>query len=245
MFKKYLALPFLMLVLVAGLAACNNDEDQENNEDNGDNTSEIAPDEVVATVNDEEILAEEWLMLSDSIAQQQMMQLQQSGINPESEEAQQYIKQIESGAEEQALEQLIQQEAVLQEAKTTEFTVKSEDIEAQYEETKAQFDTEEAFETALENNSLTKESYKESIEEQLLTQNYLDENMDSVEVADKEVQEAYDEYKANQEKQGGEVQAFEDLEEQIRNSLKSEKENKQIQEIVQTVMDDADIERLI
>ncbi|MGM0436286.1 MAG: hypothetical protein ACQEQA_04475, partial [Bacillota bacterium] len=104
MFKKFLALPFLMLVLVVGLAACNSDEDQEDNEDSGDNTSEIAPDEVVATVNDEEILAEEWLMLSDSIASQQMMQLQQSGIDPESEEAQQYIEQIEQGAEDQALE---------------------------------------------------------------------------------------------------------------------------------------------
>ncbi len=245
MFKKYFALPFLMLVLVAGLAACNDDEDQEENNDNEDTTSEIAPDEVVATVNDEEILAEEWLMLSDSIAQQQMMQLQQAGINPESEEGKEYVEQIEKGAEDQALEQLIQQEAILQKAKTADFTVDSEDIDAKYEETKGQFETEEAFETALENNSLTKESYKESIEEQLLTQNYLDENMDSVEVSNEDVQKAYDEYKTRQENQGGDVQAFEDVEQQIRESLKSEEENKQIQKIIQSVMDETDVERLI
>ena len=245
MFKKYFALPFLMLVLVAGLAACNDDEDQEENNDNEDTTSEIAPDEVVATVNDEEILAEEWLMLSDSIAQQQMMQLQQAGINPESEEGKEYVEQIEKGAEDQALEQLIQQEAILQKAKTADFTVDSEDIDAKYEETKGQFETEEAFETALENNSLTKESYKESIEEQLLTQNYLDENMDSVEVSNEDVQKAYDEYKTRQENQGGDVQAFEDVEQQIRESLKREEENRQIQKIIQSVMDETDVERLI
>lgn len=245
MFKKFLALPILMLVLVVGLAACNGDEDQDDTEDNGENTSEIDPSEPVATVNDEEILAEEWQMLSNSIASQQMMQLQQSGIDPESEEGKKYIEQIESGAEEQALEQLIQQEAILQEAENTDFTVESDAIDAQYEETKNQFESQEEFETALENNSLTKESYKESIEEQLLTQNYLDDNMDSIEVTDEEVQEAYDEYKANQEAQGGEPEAFEDIEQQLRDSLKREEENKQIQDIVQTVMDDAEIERLI
>lgn len=238
MFKKFLALPFLMLVATLGLAACNSDEPTEQEEPEEEKT-------VVALVNEEELYEKDWKMLADSMASQQLMQLRQMGIDPDSEEAAQYVEQIESSAEESALEQLIQQEAILQEAKANDFEAEKDTIDTQFENTKSQFETEEAFNTALEDNNLTVESYRESIEEQLVTQAYLEDNMDPVELSDEEIETAYDEYVASNEEQEQEPESFEDVESQLTEQLKQEKENAQIQEIVEGVMDEADIERMV
>jgi|AntRauTorckE6833_2_1112554.scaffolds.fasta_scaffold02625_6 hypothetical protein len=247
MFKKFLA-GILMLTLVLGLTACN-DEPEENStptdQETGDTTSEMDPDEPVALVNGEEILAKEWQMMSDSIASQQFTQMQQMGINPQSEKGKQYVKEIETRADDMALEQLIQQEAVLQEAQNNHYSVESETVQTKFAETKAKFDTVEAFENALEQNDFTAETYRESIEKQLLTQQYLDDKMEPVELTDEQVKVAYEEYKTKTEEQSQELKSFEELKDPLREKLIKDHKNAQIQTIVQTVMDTANIERLI
>jgi len=69
--------------------------------------------------------------------------------------------------------------------------------------------------------------------------------MEPVELTDEQVKVAYEEYKTKTEEQSQELKSFEELKDPLREKLIKDHKNAQIQTIVQTVMDTANIERLI
>ena len=232
--KKLIVLATLLLFTFA-LSACGESE------------------KVVAIVNDVEIYESDVDASVDLMA----VQYQQYGLDFESEQGQTMLPAIRN----QALENLIQQEVLLQAAKNAGFSVSDETIDAEIENTKAHFSTDEDYEEALENAGLTHESYRI----QLVIGEFFESEIVVKEVSEEEIQALYDEalehYEAEKEaaEQGnengddntdedGDDNGFPDLEElrdEIEEHLIQEDRQAQISELVGRLMSESDIERLV
>lgn len=216
--KLFLIVP-LMFLLIGTLAACGDDE------------------EVVATVNGEAIYESEWQQVVD----QMTMQYTQMGMDLESEEGSEMLEMIED----QALESLIQQTAVVQYAVDEGTKVNDSDIDGRIDEMIAQYGGESEFEAVLEENDYTMDSFKDYLYDELIIETFLDDYLDDVDVSEEEVKEYYEEYTAQFEDEEEDPEDLEDIEDQIVNQIKQESEQEQIQFIIELAMEDAEIERKI
>ena len=78
-----------------------------------------------------------------------------------------------------------------QDADARGIKVTDEDVTEALEDTKAQFESEEAYETALTQLAYTEENFKQSLKEQLLQQMYMDEVIETEDVTEEEINEFY------------------------------------------------------
>lgn len=78
-----------------------------------------------------------------------------------------------------------------QDAEARGIEVTDQDVTEALEDTKAQFESEEAYETALTQLAYTEESFKQSLKEQLLQQMYMDEVIETEDVTEEEINEFY------------------------------------------------------
>jgi major membrane immunogen (membrane-anchored lipoprotein) len=79
-----------------------------------------------------------------------------------------------------------------QDADARGIKVTDEDVTEALEDTKAQFESEEAYQTALTQLAYTEETFKRSLEEQLWQQMYMDEVIETEDVTEEEINEFYD-----------------------------------------------------
>ncbi|RPF53170.1 SurA N-terminal domain-containing protein [Aquisalibacillus elongatus] len=266
--KKFLT-AILIVMLTAFLAACSGDSDEGDNpeegqeedgqEENGEeegqgeegqgeeaqqeaiNVDEIESDEVVATVNDTEILGEEFKSSVDRVTQMYQQQLGGQGID-----------QMQAQIQQQALDQLINREVIKQEAQSQDLSVSDEEISEEYdnqingliEQSQGEFEDEEQ---VLEQVGMNEEELKDSLQTDLLIQKYLDENLEEPEVTDEEIQEQYDNMKAQMEESesGEEVPSLEEVEDSIVQQIQSQKQGQQQQELIQNLREDYEIETLV
>ncbi|WP_280768273.1 SurA N-terminal domain-containing protein [Salipaludibacillus daqingensis] len=252
--KALLALPLSAAIL---LAACGGENDEANNGDNsanqennniteeennnlasnengegdmdGEADMEADPEEAVATVNGEEIKMAD---LQAQMAQYQQMFAQQ-GVDFEDEENAEMLMQIQQGI----LDQLITQEVITQEARDKDIEVSEEELEAELEEIRAQFESEEELEEYLATQNYTVEEMEEEIRDILLIEEFrkmehVDE--DEFDVTEDEVREYYDQLAM----QDPEIAEFEEIEDELESEVKE-------QQYIQQLRDDADIEILI
>jgi len=216
--KRFLLIVPLALILIGGLAACG---------DNGD--------EVIATVGDEEIMESEWQDTVDQMS----MQYEQFGIDLDSEEGAQYRVMIE----EQALESLIQQAALVQVAKSEGIDVSEETLDEELETFIGQYPSEDDFHAALEENGYTEDDFREMLKEEMIVEQFIDQQIDDVEVDQEDIEERYEQYVGEAEAQGEEPEPFEEIEDQLEEQVVQEQEQEQIQVIVEDVLDQVEIER--
>ncbi|GEL78613.1 SurA N-terminal domain-containing protein [Tenuibacillus multivorans] len=262
---KKILLASLIVMLTAILAACtdngeedegdnqeqnqeeqgqeeqNNDEQSEDGENTGEEsangqeslTADLPEDEVVATVNGEEITNGELLQNETFVKQRyQMFGMQQSA------------EQIQQ----QALDQLINTELVLQSAEEAGIEPTEEEINTEYDNMISQLkeqnqtdDVSQIFEQA----GTTEEEVRNDIRTQLTTEKYLDQNTEEVTVSDEEIQEAYDNYTAQLEQADQEPQSLEDMRGQLEQQVKTQKEGEQTQQLLDQLREDNDVEILI
>lgn len=252
--KALLSLP-LSAALV--LAACGGENEEVPNNNNGENSAneennvveddnntsddetdvdideeagtEADPDEVVATVNDEEIIMGDL----QQILAPQMAQIEQMQGQMEEEQMEQMLVQVQN----QALDQLVNQELLLQTANEYDIQVDEETVESQLDQTIAQFEDEEQFEQALESENLTLEELETSFREQIIIQNFLTLDHlddDEITVSEEDVQTLYDQAAA----QNPEIGKFEDVKAEMKQQAKS-------QQYIQQLREEADIDILI
>ncbi|SEQ95168.1 SurA N-terminal domain-containing protein [Piscibacillus halophilus] len=259
--KKFLT-AILIVMLTAFLAACTGDSDEsdnqeepneeeqgqeeenaEENEDENEEGSEesaaiedIEDDQVVATVNETEILGEE-LKSSVNFFNQQY---QQMGQDP---------SQLAGEIQKQALDNLIHIELVKQAAADEGIEVDEEEVDEEYQSQIQQVQEAtdlESEEEVLEENETTEEEVKENIRQNLITTEYLEQNVEEPEVTDEELEEAYNNYKSAMEQQGQEVEdSLEDMEDQLREQVKSQKSGEKELELLEQLRENADVEVLI
>jgi len=218
--RKILFMIPLLFLLIATLAACGSD------------------DETIATVNGEEIMKSDW----EDMVEQMSMQYEQFGIDLESEEGAQYLQMIE----EQALDTLIQQEALLQAAQGAGIEVSDETVNEEIDALVEQYPSEEEFEAALEEHGYTEDEFFDFMKEELVVQEYIEDQQSDIEVTEEDLDELYEQYKAQfEDSEEEEPEAFEDVKDDLEQQAKQQQEQEQFQTIVEQAVEEADVEILI
>jgi len=187
-------------------------------------TKEVA----VATVNKESITQSAF----DTFYTQQEASFQSQGLDVNDPE------QLKT-AQKQALDNLVNQTLLLQAAAGDGVVITDEDVASEYDKTVSQFDTDEAYQTALVENNLTDDILKKNIRTQLTIQGYLSSRVDqNVTASDEEIKTLYDQYVA----QGSNIPALEEVTTQLGDQVKQQKVDSQISGIIDTLRQAADIQ---
>ncbi|TFE03882.1 SurA N-terminal domain-containing protein [Jeotgalibacillus salarius] len=260
-FKK-IFLPFAAGALALGLAACSDDEEAANTEtEQTEETEEATPeeqqateeqqaameemqakmeeqqvaeDEVVATINDEEILGETY---NSALATTQS-NLQQSGQDPTTEEAAEQVKN-------QTLDLLINQTLITQKADEAGLEASEEEIDEEYAAFQEQFGGEEALNEIMEAQGMDMETLRGQMADSIKFDKYVDQVAPVEEPTDEEIQEYYDQSSAQMEEQGQEVPPLEEVREQIVAGMTQQQQQEQLMAHLEELKADAEIERLI
>lgn len=163
-------------------------------------------DSVIATVNGEEILKEQFTMLE----QQQIQQMEMQGMDPDSEEMSDMLEQ----QRDQIIDNLVITNLLIQQADNEGISVDDEEVDEQYREFASQFGGEEAMEEQLEAEGVTAEELKSELYEQLQIQNYLDQYLDQ-ELDEEDLEFSEDELREVYEAQQEQMQMQEELQQQM------------------------------
>ncbi len=158
----YLAAAVLIMVFLAlssFLTACNED------------STAVQPDEIVATVNGEEIYKDDF----KQALEQEKMQYEMQGMDLGSEEMSGTLKEIEQHVLDNYF---IVPTLVKQKAEEEGITVSEQDIEERYQEYVVAFGGEEELLEQLEAVNMNREDVKEDIANELSIQRYLDNYLD-------------------------------------------------------------------
>lgn len=228
------------LSLAIGLVACSNKttnkdtneiadiqstEEDTNQEIEFNDDEKINEDKVVANINDIEITGE----MYNLIYVQTKIQLDQFGQDVSDLE---YVKEL-------AIDGLINQEIIRQDAKKAGIVVSDEEITSEFEAIKS--DNEERFQTFLEKYHLTEQAFKDQLLFALTHDKYIESELPLIEVTDEEVEEVYNELK----KSNQEIASLEDVEEQLKRELIIQKEQESLQQRIEELKEQATIEKYI
>ncbi len=185
--------------------------------------------ETVATVNGEKITREEFEAFKLQFALQQ-------GLDPESIDA-----ETEKQLDEQAIDELISQKLLMQEIEKEGVTVSEEEVDAQMEMVKNQFESEEMFNEALKTEGLSEDELWSQIERDIAIQTYLENELDtdSITVTEEEIEEAYQQVVAGNE----DVPDLEEVRDQVEQFVSQQKQQEMVSELIQKLREEADIER--
>ena len=242
----------IMLAAVLVLGACGSPGAPENLESNGEDTVEQG--EVVAVVNGENIYEAPYFRLMDRMK----INYQEQGIDFESDEGQVMLQQLE----EQAIQFMIQQEVLVQEAKNRGVTVEEEAVEAEAQAIRDQFDTDEEFQAVLEQNHFTEKELMDTLAAEMTVDALLNQEVGEVTVSEEELEEMYQFYEMQQEEQleamkesGEEISEedlammelppYEEIKESLRVQLMQEKEQEAEMAVIEQLMEASEIEILI
>lgn len=197
-----------------------------------------SPEDVVAMVNGEEIIRQDYSFQLDYMKSMHEMQ----GIDFGRSDSQDLLRQLEY----QALEELINQRLILQVAREKNMEVSQQEVQKEYEEVVSQFDDEEDLLSELEEMNLTRESFMTLIEEQLLFAQYMESYMEKVdpkemEVSEEELETLYSLYSSQVE----DMPEYEEVKGQLEEELKDQKYNQVVNLMVQDIRAESDIEILL
>ncbi|PAV30583.1 hypothetical protein CIL05_05635 [Virgibacillus profundi] len=246
--KKFIMLA-LALSLAIVLAACADDsaEENEGSEETEENTSEQeqepsseqAQEPEPVEITDEEKVDEEAAVVSvngdeikgnkyNPIYSQLKMTMQQSGQDTSN------LDQLK----EQTINVLIEQQLIKQAAEDKGLEVTEEEVQSEF--TTLKEENGEQLSAVLEQFQLTEENFKNQLADDLITQKFIDSELDT-EVTDEEIKETYDQLK----EQNEEIGELETVEPQLKQSLKNQKVQEQLQVKVKELRENAEVETLI
>lgn len=213
--KKILMLFFILLVAIVG---CNNNE--------------AGSKDTAAIVNGEEISIAELDRTFNKIKPMYAAQ----GIDLENEENIDTMNQVK----ESVLNQLINTTLIIQAADEQGYAPSEAEVNDSLEQIKGQYETEEQFKVALEENNLSVEILKQDIEDELKMKKYITENTEEVSITDAELKTTYDQYK----EQNEQVPPFNEVKDQIRAELTNQKHQQQVGKLVEELRNNSEIEIL-
>lgn len=141
--------------------------------------------------------------------------------------------------EEQIINQLVNEALIVAAATEAGIEVTEAEVDTEYANIQARFETPELFESELENNLFTEQSLRANIERELITQKYIDQmTADAeIEVTDEEVQTLYDQVAA----QNDTVPPLEEVRDQVEGQIRNQKLAALIDQLISDLRADADI----
>lgn len=232
MLKKmtvYIALSTFLLLL----AACGSDEN--NNSSNGEKAGSqnhqenvdidedelVGEDEVVAVVNDQEILGKTY----NTAYTRTKMAADQMGDKADIDEMKQ-----------ETLDSLVDRELLMQQASKEDIEVSDEKVEVELSKIKES--GAEDIDTLLEQYQITEEDFKEQLKFDLTFDKYKD-TLEDIEVSDEELKDYYNQVKEEQE----DVPPLEEMESAYKQEAKEKKILDTLEKELDELKEDADIEK--
>ncbi|ABR48337.1 conserved hypothetical protein [Alkaliphilus metalliredigens QYMF] len=190
--------------------------------------------EVVAIVNSQEIRRVDF----ESVVENTKLYYQQQfGIDFQSEDDKGLIALIE----EDALNNLIEQELLLQSTLERDYQVSKDELNYEIEQIKSQFESEEEFSMALEVNQLTLALLEEDIANEIMLRQYIQDEVGDPTVSEEEMMAMYDEYSETME----DLPSFEEIQPQLQEEIKYQKFQASLWELLETLKAEGNIEILL
>jgi len=223
----------VVILLIAALSAwyiVSNDGLKDNQSVDQVGFDSIQVPDVVAVVNEQEILGEQYKELQSQLT----MQL---GINPSSLNE----KQIQD-FKDQVVDTLVSQEIIAQQAIEDGITVTEEQINQQINLIKSNFESEEQFQLAIEEQNLSEEKIRETLKNDLLVQNYFEQEIyfSNIKATEEEVEAAYQEVSQTT----PDIPALDEVYEQIEQTVLGQKQQQLVMSLVEQLKEEAEIEIL-
>ncbi|MDV2583050.1 SurA N-terminal domain-containing protein [Alkalibacillus haloalkaliphilus] len=197
--------------------------------------SDVDEDEVVATVDGEEITGAELLQGEQAVGQQYA----QIGMDP-----QQNPEMIREAALEQVINSKVVELAAIEEGYEPSEEELDEEINNQISGIQEQQGL-ESEEDVYEEIEMTEEEVRDEISTMLLINNYLEESIEESSASEEEIEEAYEEYAAQMEEMEEEVGELDEVRDQLETQVMQQKESEQMEEMINNLRDQSDIEILI
>lgn len=187
--------------------------------------------EPVAVVNGENITASQLEDLQSQIAAEQGTTLEALDENTRA--------QVRT----QALDVLISRTLLKQAAANAGVSVSAEDVAAQFDAIKGQFESDSAFQSTLTAEGLTEKTLRDQVKQDMTIQAYLRQELDleSITVTDEEIAQAYEAAIQGAE----EVPPLEEVRDQVEQLVRGQKEQVLITQHVQELRENAEVEVLI
>ncbi len=246
--KKLILLGFALTLAIV-LAACNDDsskESEENAKEEKTQTEENAageneqaqqsteiteeekldPETAVVSVNGTEVMGDSY----NSVYSMLKTQMAGSGQDVSDTEV----------VKEQAVNVLIEQQLIRQEAETLGLEVTDEEVQSEFDTIKEE--NGEQLTAVLDQFQLSEDDFKRQLGDDLITNKYVESELD-IKVTDKEVEEYYNKLKEQSGDQ--EVGKLEDLKPTIKNQITQQKTATELQSKVAELKEDAEVETLI
>lgn len=197
-----------------------------------------SPEDVVAMVNGEEIIRQDYSFQLEQLKSMYEMQ----GIDFRRNDSQDLLRQLEY----QALEELINQRLILQIAREKDIQVSQQEVQDDYEEVVSRFDNEEELISELAEMNLTREGFITMIEEQLLIARYLEDYIKTVdpeelEVSEEDLETFYSLYSSQYE----DMPDYEEIKEELKEDLTQQKYDQVVNVMVQEIRAESDIQILL
>jgi hypothetical protein len=253
---KKLLLTLLMGLLAFSLAACNDEEDKDKKKDTtkSEETTEETPkeeeqaavdpeemqkkldaqkvkdDSIVAIVNGQEIKGNEY---NDALSISQT-QFQQMGQDPTTKETAKQLKEY-------TIDSLVGQTLLMQEIDKKGYKATDDEINKKIDELKSQYENDESFEKALNDNNLTLEKLKEQISDTVIYSQYVEKDLKVEEVKEEELKEYYDSMASTADK-SAETPKYEDVKETLKVQLEQQKTQEKLGSKVEELRKSAEIE---
>ena len=224
--KKIIGL-ILGLALIAVMTACGDKEEAA--KESTENTQNV---DVVATVNKAEITKSDFdEMLEQAYSSQ--------GIDAETLNEEQ-----QTGIQQQVVTQMVNNELLRQTAEKNDYTATEEEIDQQIKTLSEQFETEEEFDKALEENKITVEQLEEDFANDIMIQNYVTDHIGEIKVKEEEITAYYEQY-SEQSEEGQEVPELEAIKPQIEQTLMQQKQNEEVAKLIEQLKGENEVEVLI
>ncbi|MGW8264611.1 SurA N-terminal domain-containing protein, partial [Bacillus sp. LR--39] len=142
----------------------------------------------------------------------------------------------------QAIDSLIGQALITQEADKKGYKASEKEIEKQLDESKKQYKNEQDFEEAVKKAGLNMNTLKSDIADSIKTEKYIDKELPTDQVTDKEIKDYYDQFAAQQKDSGQKnTPAFDDVKQQIQDMLKQQKRQEKLGQQVEKLKKSADV----
>jgi hypothetical protein len=252
--KKLFTLMVLAVAALFVLSACSDDNGENGDENEATGSQEETPAEMqqeemdlegfedsdtFLRINGEEVTFGEY---QQEFERSKEMAEMQYGIDFDDEDAAMVLPQLQQ----QAVESLITEHVMFQEARDQGIEVSDDEVEENIEALKEQFDGEEGLAEAMEAEGLTDESLREYLRENMMIENLLSRNLDldNIEVTEEEKEDYYAQLQENWEEQGQEEVSFEEVEPQITQQLQQQKVQEKQMSYIQELIAESEIERM-
>ncbi len=238
--KFFWFLPIFLITLLL-FAACEEDGSTENGgssiEEGDQRDEDYDTEAVLVTVNGDEITQGHYDMY---ILQLKNLYEAQHGMNLDDPQHSDVAAELQV----RAMNDLIEQRALVQRSRELNLSVSSSFVEEQIQGIIRQQGGQTAFETFLENRELTQEDLETLIEEDYLISKLYDEELrlDEITYEEEELTVLYERFVAQREDMGREPEPFEEVEEDLVQSLLQRLRHEKQQTYIENLIDGSDIE---